>query len=69
MLVFDQGDVDVDVHVLRADGDPAGAGCLERDDREVSASLPAGDYDVVFDTYDGDDRAGPYQTVIYVADS
>jgi hypothetical protein len=58
-LVFDQGNVDVDVHVLRGDT------CLARNDKETTVALDAGTYTVVFDTFGGDDRAGAFQTVLY----
>lgn len=57
-LVFDQGDVDVDVHLLR-DGD-----CLVRHDREAVFDVTPGRYRVVFDTFAGDARAGTFQTII-----
>jgi len=42
---------DLDVHLVRAS---AGAeGCVARDNREASAELTAGDWDVVVDTYAG----------------
>jgi hypothetical protein len=58
-LVFDQGDVDVDVHVVK-DGD-----CLARNDREVTLALAAGTYDIVMDTFAGGAQAGPYHVVVY----
>lgn len=59
-LVFDQGDVDVDVHVL------AGDHCLGRNDKEVALDVDAGTYRVVYDTFVGDAHAGDFQTVVYV---
>lgn len=40
---------DLDIHIVRAGED--GAGCLARDNREVSAAVPAGSYDIVVDTF------------------
>jgi hypothetical protein len=60
VLVFDQGDVDVDVHVV-----VAGA-CVDRDDKEVVVDVDAGaDVSVVFDTYGGAAQAGAYQVIVY----
>ena len=58
-LVFDQGDVDVDVHVLRDNT------CLTRNDKEATMALDAGSYTVVFDTFGGDSRAGAFQVLLY----
>ena len=58
-LVFDQGAVDVDVHLLQGDR------CLLRSDKEVVADVDAGTYTLVFDSFGGDAQAGPFQIVVY----
>ncbi len=45
VLVFDRGEVDVDVHLL------TGADCQERNDRLVERTVPAGDHRLVVDTF------------------
>jgi hypothetical protein len=61
ILVFDQGNVDVDVHALR-DG-----ACLDRDDKEVVVDVATGEeLVVVFDTFAGPERAGSFQTIVYM---
>ena len=47
--VFDQGTVDVDIHILDATLETAG--CLERDDKALDVSLGAGTYYIVLDTF------------------
>ena len=61
-LVFDQGDVDVDIHVLRA----SSGECLARNDKEAVVDLAAGTYTLVYDSYAGAAQAGAFQTMIYV---
>lgn len=52
--------VDVDVHVIDAEGE-----CLARADEGLEVELPAGDHRVVVDTYgDDDDLAGRYTLAI-----
>jgi hypothetical protein len=60
-IVLDGPDVDVDLHVL--DG---GGVCVERADRLVDRTLPAGDHRIVVDTYvrAGVEQAGPYTLVV-----
>jgi hypothetical protein len=65
-VVLDVGDVDVDLHLL---GPPpvAAEGCLERDDRIIERTLPAGSYHLSLDTYvpsDGTPREGEYLVVV-----
>lgn len=65
----DGGAVDVDVHLLRGlEVDAAGlaGACLARGNREAEASVPAGAYHVVVDTFEGAQRAGPYRLRIDV---
>lgn len=63
-LVFDQGDVDVDLHLL---GDTVdGAACIDRDDADLEMTLDAGTWHFVLDSYvkDGDVRAGEFLFVV-----
>lgn len=65
MLVLDRGDVDVDIHLLGPDANPAT--CLARHDRMIQTTLPAGTYHLALDTFvpsDGVPRAGPYLLVV-----
>jgi hypothetical protein len=63
-MVFDGDNVDIDLHLL--DSTAAGAGCIARDDREVTASLQPGTYHLVLDTYvkSGVEKAGEYLLVV-----
>jgi len=60
VVVLDLGAVDVDAHVL------TGGTCVERDDRIVDRTLPAGEHRIVVDTFvsGGVERAGPYTMVV-----
>ncbi len=63
--VVDRGTVDIDVHLLDATG--AGAGCIARNDRELSLDLAAGTYYLVLDSYvtsDGAAHPGEYLLVV-----
>jgi hypothetical protein len=51
-LVFDQGTVDIDVHLLSA---PSPDACLQRNDRELVATLMPGTYYFSLDTFVGSD--------------
>lgn len=65
LLVLTRGEVDVDLHLLGEAPDPAL--CLARADRVIQATLAAGLYHLVVDTYvpsDGVPRAGAYLLVI-----
>ena len=53
VVVLDRDDVDVDVHVLVGDA------CVERDNRVVDRSLPAGDVRIVVDTFVGTSGEAP----------
>jgi hypothetical protein len=69
-FVADEGDVDVDLHLL---GDAADAGtCLQRDHRSVTASLDAGTWYFVVDSFvsrGAGPRSGAYLFVLHaVAD-
>jgi hypothetical protein len=60
ILALDRQGADVDVHLL---GDaPTADGCLQRDDRVIERTLPAGAYHIVVDTFvtSGSPQAGPY---------
>ncbi len=62
--VLDRGDVDVDLHLL---GDRDAASCLDRDHREIVASLDPGEWWLVADTFvsaGGAERAGEYLLVV-----
>lgn len=63
-LVFDRGDVDVDLHLLGAA--PSGTSCLLRHDRYLERALAAGTHHVTVDTYagGGSERAGAYLFVV-----
>lgn len=63
--VFDQGTVDIDIHLLDASGQPAG--CIARNDKEIVRSMMPGTYTLVFDTFvtsAGQERAGEFQFVV-----
>lgn len=49
LMVFDLAGVDVDIHLLDATGDPMG--CLDRNDKTIERTLPAGTYTIVVDTF------------------
>ena len=61
VIALDGAGTDVDVHVL----DPS-ASCVERADRLVDRTLPAGDVTIVVDTFvmAGLEQAGPYSLVV-----
>lgn len=64
-MVFDRGQVDVDLHLLGEEVD--GDACVERDDQHVRRTLDAGTWHLVVDTWvddDGDPRAGEYLLVV-----
>ncbi len=54
---------DLDVHLVRAGG--GGDACVARGNRDVSATLEAGEWDVVVDTFGGASMAG--EGLLYVA--
>ena len=60
MIVLDRAGVDVDAHVLTA------GACVERADRLLDRTLPAGDHDLVVDTFTsgGVEHAGAYTLVV-----
>lgn len=61
-LVLDQGDTDIDIHLL----DEAG-GCLVRDHQMIEATLDAGRYTFVLDTWvdgEGTEMSGEYLFVV-----
>jgi hypothetical protein len=66
VFVADEGDVDVDVHLL---GDPSdGGSCLQREHRGFVASLEAGSWYFVVDTFvnrAAGPRSGPYLLVLH----
>ncbi|MGH1345535.1 MAG: SGNH/GDSL hydrolase family protein [Nannocystales bacterium] len=64
VLVLDRPDVDVDIHIVEADGD--GETCLARGDRRIEGELPAGTWDIVVDTWSdgGDTFVGEYLFVV-----
>lgn len=66
-MVFDQGDVDIDLHVLSGEG-VSGEACLERDHQIVQRTLPAGSYTFVLDTFvssSGVERSGEYLFAVH----
>ncbi len=67
-VVLDEGDVDIDVHLL--DESMTAAGCLERDDRDLSATLEPGVYHFVLDTWvsDGEEMSGGYLFAVVTCD-
>ncbi len=64
-VVLDAPEVDVDLHVLSADT------CLERHDRLVDRTLPAGTHTIVVDTFraGGVERAGAYTLVLLACEA
>jgi len=67
-LVFDRGDVDIDLHLL---GETAsGTDCLARDDSDIETTLEPGSYHFVLDSYvsSGDVRSGEYLFVLIEAE-
>lgn len=64
VLVLDRPEVDVDVHILEADGD--GDTCLARGNRLIEGELPAGTWDIVVDTWSegGETFEGEYLLVV-----
>lgn len=63
-LVFDRGEVDIDLHLLTA---PDGASCVERDHRELLVDLAAGTHWFVLDTFTngaGRELGGEYLFVV-----
>ena len=68
-VILDREGVDLDVHVL-ADGADPDVDCLARDDRLIEATLPAGEYWVVVDTWGGAGvpLAGPFVLVVTECD-
>ena len=63
-MVFDGENVDIDLHLLDSSG--GGAGCLYRNDKEISATLQPGTYYLVLDTYvsSGVEKVGEYLLVV-----
>lgn len=60
-MAFDQGSVDIDLHIL--DDSLSPAGCLVRDNQDISITLDPGIYYIVLDTYvssGGVPKPGPY---------
>ncbi|MGK0362431.1 MAG: hypothetical protein ACI9U2_004752, partial [Bradymonadia bacterium] len=60
-FVLDRGDVDVDLHLIGAEA--TGEACLERAHQRLTASLEAGRYHLVVDTFVGRDavaQSGPF---------
>ena len=65
MMVFDSPSVDVDLHLLDAQGDPTR--CVARHDRVITRTLPAGEHTIVVDTFVSrtqGPRQGPYTLLI-----
>lgn len=64
VMVLDRPDVDVDVHIVEADGD--GETCVARGDRRIEGELPAGMWDIVVDTWSdgGEAFVGEYLLVV-----
>lgn len=64
VFVLDREGVDVDVHILPAEGD--GDSCIARANRRIEGELGAGSWDIVVDTWvsGGDPLAGEYLLVV-----
>jgi len=64
VLVLDGPDVDVDVHIVEAGGN--GDTCLSRGDRRIEGEFPAGQWDIVVDTWSsgGETFVGEYLLVV-----
>jgi hypothetical protein len=64
MAVFDGAGVDVDIHLLGAK--PTGDDCIDRDDRIIERTLPAGVSHVVVDTFTSSagPQSGEYSLVV-----
>ena len=69
IAVLDRAGVDIDVHLL--DSSATTEGCIERDDRIIERSLPAGVYHLAIDTFTsgGTPKQGPFQLVIVACES
>ena len=67
-LVIDQGDTDIDIHLLNASA--LEAGCLARDHQIIEATLKPGTYTFVLDTFvsNGTPKAGEYLFVLLECD-
>jgi lysophospholipase L1-like esterase len=67
-MVFDRGDVDVDIHLLGATASEAG--CMARDDTIVQADLAPGTYHLSLDTFvsSGVAHGGEYLLVVLLCD-
>ncbi len=64
-MVLDEGDTDIDLHLL--DDSVSEAGCLARAHRTLEGTLPPGDYAFVLDSWvdgEGDERTGEYLFVV-----
>ena len=63
-MVFDRGEVDIDLHLLA--GDASGASCVERDDRILELSLQPGSHLISLDSYvsGGEVHSGEYLLVL-----
>ncbi len=63
-MVFDRGDVDIDLHLL--DGEATGAACVERDDKILELDLQPGSWLLSLDSYvsSGTARSGEYLLVV-----
>ena len=60
-FVFDRGEVDIDIHLLGADG--GADNCIDRDHHAIDVELEPGIYRVVLDTFvsaSGRERAGEF---------
>ena len=68
-MVFDVGDVDVDIHLL--DGSASEAGCLARGDTLVEMDLSPGTYHFSLDTYvsGGVEWVGEFLFVVLVCEA
>lgn len=67
-MVFDRGDVDVDIHLL--DANATEAGCISRNDTMVQADLAPGTYHFSVDTFvsGGVEHAGEFLFVMLLCD-
>lgn len=70
LMVFDTGDVDIDLHLLDDSGTPQG--CIERDHQLIETTLGAGTYHLALDTWvdgSGDVLSGEFMLLVVPCDA
>ena len=68
-MVFDSGAVDIDIHLLGADG--TAASCLNRDHHLIEPTVESGTYHFVLDSFtshDDEEKSGPFLFVLLDCD-